>query len=55
MAEDEKKRLEDQRVKLGEEGLAEMAKQLQDAMDFNEVTFLSRPIKIKAIFLAHKF
>ncbi|XP_075992092.1 uncharacterized protein C05D11.1-like [Anticarsia gemmatalis] len=36
MAEDEKTRLEEQRAKLGEEGLAEKAKKLQEAMDFNE-------------------
>ncbi|KAJ8726234.1 hypothetical protein PYW07_000932 [Mythimna separata] len=36
MAEDEKKRLEEQRAQLGEAGLAEKAKVLQEAMDFNE-------------------
>lgn len=36
MAEDEKKRLEAQRAELGEAGLAEKAKRLQEAMDFNE-------------------
>lgn len=37
MAEEEKSRLEEQRTQLGENGLAEKAKQLQEAMDFNEV------------------
>ncbi|XP_046961211.1 uncharacterized protein C05D11.1-like [Vanessa cardui] len=36
MAEEEKKRIEEQRAKLGESGLAEKAKQLEDAMEFNE-------------------
>ncbi|KAJ8729556.1 hypothetical protein PYW08_001137 [Mythimna loreyi] len=36
MAEEEKKRLEEQRAQLGEAGLAEKAKVLQEAMDFNE-------------------
>ncbi|KAI5635965.1 peptidase m16 inactive domain-containing protein [Phthorimaea operculella] len=36
MAEDEKKRIEAQRAKLGEKGLAEKAKQLEAAMEFNE-------------------
>ncbi|XP_034828177.1 uncharacterized protein C05D11.1-like [Maniola hyperantus] len=36
IAEDEKKRIEEQRVQLGEEGLAEKSKILDDAMEFNE-------------------
>lgn len=37
MAEEEKKRIEDQRARLGEKGLAEKAKELEKAMEFNEV------------------
>lgn len=37
MAEEEKRRIEDQRALLGEKGLAEKAKQLEDAIQFNEV------------------
>ncbi|XP_049872194.1 uncharacterized protein C05D11.1-like isoform X2 [Pectinophora gossypiella] len=36
MAEEEKKRIEEQRAQLGEEGLARKAKELADAMEFNE-------------------
>ncbi|CAK1549762.1 unnamed protein product [Leptosia nina] len=36
MAEEEKKRLEEQRIKLGESGLAQKAKELEQAMEFNE-------------------
>nr|XP_026487526.1 uncharacterized protein C05D11.1-like [Vanessa tameamea] len=37
MADEEKKRIEEQRAQLGESGLAEKAKQLEDAMEFNEL------------------
>lgn len=37
MAEEEKRRIEDQRALLGEKGLAEKAKQLEDAIQFNEL------------------
>lgn len=40
MADNEKKRLEEQRGKLGEEGLAEKADRLKEAMDFNEVSII---------------
>lgn len=40
MAEEEKKRIEEQRTQLGEKGLAEKAKQLDEAMEFNEVCFI---------------
>lgn len=40
MAEDEKKRIDSQREKLGEAGLAEKTKQLKEAMDFNEVCMM---------------
>ncbi|CAH2104836.1 unnamed protein product [Euphydryas editha] len=36
MAEEEKKRIEEQRAQLGEKGLAEKAKQLEEAIEFNE-------------------
>ncbi|CAG4968392.1 unnamed protein product [Colias eurytheme] len=36
MAEEEKKRLEEQRAQLGETGLAQKAKELEQAMEFNE-------------------
>ncbi|XP_045519438.1 uncharacterized protein C05D11.1-like [Pieris brassicae] len=36
MADEEKKRLEEQRAKLGESGLAQKAKALEQAMEFNE-------------------
>ncbi|CAH0726563.1 unnamed protein product, partial [Brenthis ino] len=36
MAEEEKKRIEEQRAQLGEKGLAEKAKQLEEAMEFND-------------------
>lgn len=38
MADDEKKRIEVQRASLGADGLAKKAKQLQYAMEFNEVS-----------------
>ena len=37
MAEEEKKRIEVQRARLGEKGLAEKATELEKAMEFNEV------------------
>lgn len=37
MAEEEKNRIEEQRKQIGEEGLAQKAARLQEAMDFNEV------------------
>lgn len=40
MAEDEKKRIESQKEELGESGLAEKAKQLEDANEFNNVRSL---------------
>lgn len=39
MAEEEKKRIEEQQARLGENGLAEKAKQLEEAMEFNDVSF----------------
>ncbi|CAG9567343.1 unnamed protein product [Danaus chrysippus] len=36
MAEEEKKRIEEQQARLGESGLAEKAKQLEEAMEFND-------------------
>lgn len=40
MAEEEKKRIEAQRAQLGESGLADKKKQLEEAVEFNEVRFL---------------
>jgi hypothetical protein len=49
MAEEEKNRLEEQRSQLGENGLAEKAKQLEDATEFNAVNIIA--IKFSFILL----
>lgn len=40
MAEEENKRIQAQRAQLGESGLADKKKQLEEAVEFNEVRFL---------------